>query len=85
LTNNCQKWVESNLKANNIDSKAATDFYFQDTQDLIDAINPSVQDALEETTSLASGVEKFISWLSGGYFGFKRGGMVGRRRIGGMK
>ena len=79
LTNNCQKWIESNLKANNIDSKAATDFYFQDTQDLIDAINPSVQDALEETTSLASGVEKFISWLSGGYFGFKRGGVIGRK------
>jgi hypothetical protein len=78
LTNNCQKWVESNLVANDIDSAGSKEFYFQDTQDLIDAIEPSVQDFLEETTDVASGLEKFISWLSGGYFGFKRGGAVGR-------
>lgn len=78
LTNNCQKFVESNLVANNIDSAGSKEFYYQDTQDLIDAIEPSVQDFLEETTDVASGLEKFISWLSGGYFGFKRGGAVGR-------
>jgi hypothetical protein len=84
LTNNCQRFVESNLQANDIDSAASNEFYYQDTQDLIDAINPSVQDALEETTSVASGVEKFISWLSGGAWGFKRGGVIGRR-FGSMK
>jgi len=84
LTNNCQKWVESNLAANDIDSAASKEFYYQDTQDLIDAIEPSVQDFLEETTDVASGLEKFISWLSGGFFGFKRGGVMGRK-IGSMK
>lgn len=84
LVNNCQKWVESNLQANDVDSKAAKDFYYQDTEDLIQAIEPNVQDFLEETTDVASGLEKFISWLSDGAWGFKKGGMV-RRRIGYMK
>jgi len=84
LTNNCQKWVESNLAANDIDSAGSKEFYYQDTQDLIDAIEPSVQDFLEETTDVASGLEKFLSWISGGYFGFKRGGVMGRK-IGAMK
>lgn len=86
LTNNCQKWVESNLVANDIDSVGSKEFYYQDTQDLIDAIEPSVQDFLEETTDIGSGLEKFVSWLSGGYFGFKRGGIMGMgRKIGAMK
>jgi len=86
LVNNCQKWVESNLQANDVDSKTAQDFYYQDTEDLIQAIDPNVQDFLEETTDVASGLEKFISWLSDGAWGFKRGGQVGnRRRIGQMK
>jgi hypothetical protein len=84
LVNNCQKWVESNLQANDVDSEAAKDFYYQDTEDLIQAIEPNVQDFLEETTDVASGLEKFISWLSDGAWGFKKGGMV-RRRIGYMK
>ena len=84
LTNNCQRFVESNLQANDIDSAASNEFYYQDTQDLIDAINPSVQDLLEETTDVASGVEKFLSWLSGGAWGFKRGGEIGRK-FGAMK
>jgi len=78
LLNNCQKWVESNLVANNIDSAGSKEFYYQDTQDLIDAIEPSVQDFLEETTDVASALDKFVSWLSNGYFGLKRGGVIGR-------
>jgi hypothetical protein len=78
LTNNCQKWVESNLKANNVDSVGTKEFYYQDTQDLIDAIDPSVQDFLEETTDVASAVDKFLSWISGGAWGLKRGGTIGR-------
>ena len=76
LKRNCQWWVKHNLMAHGLDSKGAIDFAFQDTQDLQDTIEPLVQSGMEETTSLASGLDKFVSWLSGGMFGLKQGGMV---------
>lgn len=87
LKRNCQWWLENTLKANGLNSAGATKFAFQDTEDLQESIAPVVQAGLEETTSLASGLDKFMSWISGGKYGLKRGGMVQfggirKRRIG---
>lgn len=84
LRNNCQWWVENTIAANGLSRSKANDFAYQDTQELRDAINPEVQEAMKEVTSLASGIDKFLSWLTGGAFGLAKGGMV-RHRIGRMK
>jgi hypothetical protein len=84
LRNNCQWWAENTIAANGLSREKANDFAFQDTQELRDAINPQVQEALKETTSLASGIDKFLSWLTGGAFGLAKGGVI-RNRIGRMK
>jgi len=86
LRQNCQWWAENTIAANGLSREKANDFAFQDTQELRDAINPQVQEALKETTSLASGIDKFLSWISGGAWGLAKGGMVrNRNRIGRMK
>lgn len=86
LRNNCQWWAENTIAANGLSRSKANDFAFQDTQELRDAINPQVQEALKETTSIASGIDKFLSWISGGAWGLAKGGMVHHRnRIGRMK
>lgn len=84
LRNNCQWWAENTIAANGLNREKANNFAFQDTQELRDAINPQVQEALKETTSIASGIDKFLSWISGGAWGLAKGGMV-RNRIGRMK
>jgi hypothetical protein len=84
LRNNCQWWVENTVAANGLSREKANDFAFQDTKELREAINPTVQEALKETTSIASGIDKFLSWISGGAWGLAKGGMV-RKRIGSMK
>lgn len=84
LRNNCQWWVENTISANGLSRSKAHDFAYQDTQELRDAINPEVQEAMKEVTSLASGIDKFLSWISGGAWGLAKGGMV-RNRIGRMK
>jgi len=76
LRNNCQWWVENTVAANGLSREKANDFAFQDTKELREAINPTVQEALKETTSIASGIDKFLSWISGGAWGLARGGMV---------
>jgi hypothetical protein len=78
LRNNCQWWAENTIAANGLSREKANDFAFQDTQELRDAINPQVQEALKETTSIASGIDKFLSWISGGAWGLAKGGMVHR-------
>jgi hypothetical protein len=86
LRNNCQWWVENTIAANGLSRSKANDFAYQDTQELRDAINPEVQEAMKEVTSLASGIDKFLSWISGGAWGLAKGGMVhNRNRIGRMK
>jgi hypothetical protein len=76
LVKNCQNWVMQNMKANGVYTQALKDFTFQDTQELIDEVNPYVKGAMKEVTSVASALDKFVSWLSGGRFGLKRGGFV---------
>lgn len=80
LRNNCQWWAENTIAANGLSRSKANDFAFQDTQELRDAINPQVQEALKETTSIASGIDKFLSWISGGAWGLAKGGMIGRMK-----
>lgn len=80
LVKNCQNWVMQNLKANNVYDKEIEDFTFQGTEELQLGINPYVKGAMKEVTNLASGLDKFLSWISGGAWGFKRGGTV--RKIG---
>jgi hypothetical protein len=82
LVKNCQNWVSQNLKANGVDSQGAEEFYYQNTGKLQSIIKPSVQAHVKEVTSLASGVDKFLSWISGGRLGLKRGGVL---KIGNMK
>jgi hypothetical protein len=77
LKQNCQWWAENTVKANGLNATKAHDFAFQDTQDLVDAIEPSVQDKLKDTTDLAAGLDKLTSWLSNGKWGLKRGGKIG--------
>jgi hypothetical protein len=77
LVKNCQNWVMQNLKANNVYTQAIEDFTFQDTQELQLEVSPYVKGAMKEVTNLASGLDKFLSWISGGSWGFKRGGKVG--------
>ena len=84
LVMNCQNWVSQNLKANGVDSVGAEEFYFQNTDHLQDVINPAVKEQVKEVTNLASGLDKFLSWISGGKWGLEKGGMV-RNRIGRMK
>ena len=76
LQKNCQNWVMQNMKANGVYTQALKDFTFQDTQELIDEVNPYVKGAMKEVTSVASALDKFVSWISGGRFGLKRGGFV---------
>lgn len=76
LVKNCQNWVLQNMKANGIYSEALKDFTFQDTQELIDEVNPYVKQGMKEVTSVASALDKFVSWLSGGRYGLKRGGFA---------
>ena len=84
LVMNCQNWVSQNLKANGVDSDGAEDFYWQNTEHLQDVIKPAVKEQVKEVTSLASGLDKFLSWISGGKWGLAKGGLV-RNRIGRMK
>jgi hypothetical protein len=76
LQKNCQNWVMQNLKANDIFTQAAQDFAFQDTQDLQLEVSDFVKGGMKEVTNIASGFDKFISWVSGGRFGLKQGGRV---------
>jgi hypothetical protein len=76
LVKNCQNWVMQNMKANGVYTQALKDFTFQDTQELIDEVSPYVKGAMKEVTSVASALDKFVSWISGGRFGLKRGGFV---------
>lgn len=78
LVMNCQNWVSQNLKANGVDSAGAEDFYYQDTKHLQAVIRPGVKDAVKEVTNLASAVDKLLSWISGGAWGLRRGGAIGR-------
>ena len=78
LVMNCQNWVSQNLKANGVDSQGAEDFYYQDTKHLQAVIRPGVKDAVKEVTNLASAVDKLLSWISGGAWGLRRGGAIGR-------
>jgi hypothetical protein len=80
LVKNCQNWVMQNLKANGVYDKGIEDFTFQDTEELQLGINPYVKGAMKEVTQLASGLDKFLSWISGGAWGFRMGGRV--RKIG---
>jgi hypothetical protein len=66
------------VAANGLNREKANDFAYQDTQELRDAINPQVQEVLKETTSIASGIDKFLSWISGGAWGLAKGGIVPR-------
>jgi hypothetical protein len=92
LVMNCQNWVSQNLKANGVDSAGAEDFYYQNTDRLQRVIKPAVKEQVKEVTNLASAVDKFLSWISGGAWGLKKGGIVGRggvimnrgRRVGQM-
>lgn len=76
LVKNCQNWVMQNMKANGVYTQALKDFTFQDTQELIDEVSPYVKGAMKEVTSVASALDKFVSWISGGRFGLKRGGFA---------
>jgi hypothetical protein len=75
---NCQNFVSQNLKANGVDSEGAEDFYYQNTDRLQAVIKPAVKESVKEVTSVASAFDKFLSWVSGGAWGLKRGGAVGR-------
>jgi hypothetical protein len=81
LTRNCQWWVMNNLKGNGIYDKDIEKFTLQDTEELQLEMNDYVKAGMDELTQTASALDKFVSWLSGGLFGLKRGGRV-RRRIG---
>jgi hypothetical protein len=89
LRNNCQWWAENTVAANGLNRQEAREFAFQDTQELRDAIDPDVQELAKEGSGLLSGIDKFLSWISGGSWGFKRGGEVGNRyktrKIGAMR
>jgi len=76
LQKNCQNWVMQNLKANDVFTQAVQDFAFQDTNDLQLEVSDYVKGGLKEVTNIASGLDKFLSWLSGGRFGLKQGGKV---------
>jgi hypothetical protein len=78
LIMNCQNFVSQNLKANGVDSEGAEDFYYQNTDRLQNVIKPAVKEQVKEVTSVASAVDKFLSWVSGGAWGLKRGGTIGR-------
>jgi len=78
LVMNCQNFVSQNLKANGVDSEGAEDFYYQNTDRLQAVIKPAVKESVKEVTSVASAFDKFLSWVSGGAWGLKRGGAVGR-------
>jgi hypothetical protein len=80
LIMNCQNWVSQNLKANGVDSQGAEDFYYQNTDRLQRVIKPGVKDAVKEVTSVASAVDKLLSWISGGAWGLRRGGRVGKKQ-----
>lgn len=78
LDQNCQWFTSNLLKANGIDSAGAEDFYYQNTDRLQTVIRPAVKTQIKEVTNVASAVDKFLSWVSGGAWGLKRGGAVGR-------
>ena len=80
LKQNCQWWVLNNLKGNGIYDKEILDFTLQDTEELQLGMNDYVKAGMDELTQTASALDKFVSWLTGGWFGLKRGGRV--RKIG---
>ena len=69
-----------NLKANDIYTKNIEEFTFQDTEELQLGMNDYVKGGIKELTQTASALDKFVSWISGGLFGLKRGGTIGVSR-----
>jgi hypothetical protein len=78
LDHNCQWLLKQLLNANNITS--ADKFIYQDVKGIKESVGEGTNVVANETTDLASGIDKLVSWISGGKLGLKRGGKVKRVR-----
>jgi len=74
LNKNCQWLLKQLLNANGITS--ADKFIFQDVKGIKESVGEGTNVVANETTDLASGIDKLVSWISGGKLGLKRGGKV---------
>jgi hypothetical protein len=73
LSQNCQWFLKNLLNANGITS--ADKFIYQDVKNIKDDLKQTNIIA-NETTDLASGIDKLVSWISNGKMGLKHGGKV---------
>jgi len=74
LNQNCQWLLKALLNANGISS--ADDFIYQDVKGIKKSVVEGTNIVANETTDLASGIDKLVSWISGGKLGLKHGGKV---------
>jgi hypothetical protein len=74
LEKNCQWFLKNLLNANGITS--ANKFIFQDVKSIKESVGDVTNVVADETTDLASGIDKLVSWISGGKLGLRRGGKV---------
>jgi hypothetical protein len=79
LDHNCQWLLKNLLNANGI--KSGDKFIYQDVKNIKEAVGQGTNIVANEATDLASGIDKLVSWLSGGKLGLKRGGKVKRFRL----
>lgn len=71
---NCQWLLKNLLNANGISS--ADKFIYQDVSKIREDVGESTEHVANQTTDLVSGIDKLVSWLSDGHYGFKHGGKV---------
>jgi len=79
LNQNCQWLLKNLLNANGITS--GDDFIYQDVKNVREAVGGVTEYIANQTTDLASGIDKLISFISSGRFGLKRGGRVKKVKL----
>ena len=74
FTNNCQDWVYSLLKSNNLLTPEIEKFVKQDTGELLKALPEYAETIANATTTGGSYINRFLQTI--GLKGFKQGGLV---------
>jgi hypothetical protein len=79
LNQNCQWLLKNLLNSNGITS--GDNFIYQDVKNIKETVGTTTEYIANQTTDLASGIDKLISFISSGRFGLKRGGRVKKVKL----